>query len=110
MKRREFPARVKLAAWERAGGRCENCSRKLYPGDMHYDHAIPDGSGGEPVLDNCAVLCRSCHGAKTRRDMVAVAKGKRVQQRHLGIKRRRTIRAWRNFRGEIVRAKDEAAG
>ena len=86
MKRREFPPKVKLAAWERSNGRCESCQRVLVSGDINYDHIIPDGSGGEPTLDNCSVVCRGCHGAKTVRDVVVIAKGKRVRRRHLGIK------------------------
>lgn len=102
--RREFPAKVKVAAFERANGSCEQCTRKLMTGDIHYDHVIPDAMGGEPTLANCAVLCRSCHGAKTSKDDVpAIAKSKRVRRRHVGVKKQRTIRAWRKFDGSIVR-------
>lgn len=87
MKRREFSTKIKLAAWQRSGGKCETCTRKLAPGDIHYDHVIPDGLGGEPTLDNCAVLCRSCHAVKTTtQDVPAIAKSKRVQARHAGAK------------------------
>ncbi len=66
--RREFPAAVKLAAWDRCkkDGKphCEQCLG-LLTGRPDYDHVIPDGLGGEPVLSNCQVLCAKCHKLKT---------------------------------------------
>ncbi len=103
--RREFSPKIKLAAFERSGGHCESCTRKLYPGDINYDHEIPDGSGGEPTLENCRVLCRSCHSIKTKLDVTEIAKGKRVRRRHVGAERRTKFRGWRRFDGSIVNAK-----
>lgn len=62
--RREFPAKIKLAAWTRCGGNCEGCGRKIV-GLPEYDHDKPDGLGGEPTLENCKVLCGMCHRIKT---------------------------------------------
>lgn len=87
MKRREFSPKVKVAAFERAGGQCEGCTAHLYPGKFHYDHRIPDALGGEPTLENCQVLCTNCHSAKTAtEDVPRIAKGKRQQRAHLGAK------------------------
>jgi|GEM_PF-893617 len=97
--RREFPAKVKDAAWKRSDGHCEigrvphmpevGCGRKLATGDIHYDHINPDGLTGEPVLDNCAVLCRSCHKIKTTtHDVPVIARAKRRQRLAIGIKQR----------------------
>lgn len=105
--RREFPKQVKRDAFLRANGKCEgqNCGARLTLGKYHYDHDIPDGLGGEPILDNCVVLCVACHKVKTTtKDVPAIAKTKRIQDRHNGIKKPRTITRWRNFRGEIVTA------
>ncbi len=108
MTRREFPAKVKATAFELAGGRCEHCTRKLGPGDVHYDHRTPDANGGEPVLNNCSVLCRSCHGSKTaHRDIPAIAKGKRIRQKHIGARRPSSFRGWRKFDGQIVWARNK---
>lgn len=88
MTRREFPDKVKAEAFERAAGRCEKCTAKLFVGKIHYDHRIPDAMGGEPTLENCDVLCTPCHGAKThRRDVPAIAKVKRIRRAHIGIKK-----------------------
>lgn len=88
--RREFSKKIKLAAWERSGGRCETCTAKLFPGNTHYDHLIPDGLGGEPTLANCRAVCRACHGVKTaKEDVPAIAKAKRRQLARAGIKKRK---------------------
>ena len=85
--RREFTAKVKVAAYERSKGACEACGGKLHPGRIHYDHVIPDALGGSPTIENCAVLCTACHGAKTtRQDVPSIARAKRLQAKHIGAK------------------------
>ena len=85
--RREFPARVKVAAYERSGGKCEACKAPLRPGKFAYDHVLPDGLGGAPVIENCAVLCDACHGVKTgRQDVPQIAKMKRQRAKFIGAK------------------------
>lgn len=87
MTRREFPARVKVAAFERAGGACEGCGARLTVGKYHYDHDTPDGLGGAPTLENCRVLCTVCHADKTRgTDVPQIARAKRREARHLGAR------------------------
>ena len=88
--RREFPTKVRVAAWDRCGGKCEGCSAKLFPGKFAYDHELPDGLGGEPVLSNCRVLCDACHGAKTaKRDVPSMAKADRSKAKHVGARTRK---------------------
>lgn len=88
--RREFPQRVRAGAMLRCGGRCEGkgCGAKLTTGAIHYDfdHELPDGLGGDPTLDNCLVLCKLCHKAKTARDVGMMAKADRCAKKHLGIR------------------------
>lgn len=105
--RKEFTAKIKVAAFQRSEGCCEQChtGMKLMAHDVRYDHRIPDGLGGEPTLENCQVLCRSHHDIKTaKHDVPGIAKSKRIQRRQAGIKKPRTIRAWRRFGGAIVYA------
>lgn len=83
MNRREFPDKVKVAAFQRAKGRCEECTARLAVGKFAYDHKIPDALGGEPTLDNCAVLCTACHGIKTPVDVGRIAKAKRMRVKHI---------------------------
>jgi 5-methylcytosine-specific restriction endonuclease McrA len=110
--RREFSKQVKRDAFMRSGGMCEcadnnseRCGAKLTIGKFHYDHDIPDALGGEPTLENCVVMCTSCHKHKTsKRDIPAIAKTKRIQDREKGIKKPRKITSWRRFNGSIVHA------
>lgn len=94
MSRREFPKTVKRDAFVRAAGRCErnDCGARLTLGKFHYDHVIPDAMGGEPTIENCAVLCTPCHNEKTRkRDVPTIAKTKRIVDRQRGIKKPSTF-------------------
>lgn len=91
MSRREFPAKVRVAAYERSGGHCERCTAPLRVGRFAYDHVLPDALGGEPTLINCEVLCDACHGAKTfTGDVPRIAKMKRQRASHIGAKTRRS--------------------
>jgi len=86
--RQEFPKSVKVAAFTRANGRCEICTARLIPGGIHYDHRVADGMGGQPILENCQCLCKSCHGVKTHeKDVPQIAKAKRVHVKHIGARR-----------------------
>lgn len=77
--RQEFTAKTKLAAWDRCGGRCERCTAKII-GGPEYDHIVPAAIGGSAELDNCAVLCRTCHSLKTSKtDVPQIAKSKRIR-------------------------------
>ncbi len=95
MSRREFSKQVRREALARAWGHCEGiveglrCNAVLTIGKYHLDHENPDGQGGEPTLENCRVLCLQCHANKTRRDIKAIAKTKRIQDKHNGITTKR---------------------
>lgn len=106
--RQEFPAKVKQAAFDRAKGQCERCTARLYPGKYRYNHRIPDALGGDPTLENCELLCLACDTPQTYgKDIPAIAKSKRVRRKHAGIKKPRSIRAWRRFNGDKVYASRE---
>lgn len=112
--RREFSKQVRRDAFMRAKGQCEGkpygerCCVRLTLGKYHYDHDIPDALGGEPVLENCVVLCIACHKDKTvTKDVPAIAKTKRIQDRQKGIKKPRTMTRWRKFNGTVVHAERE---
>jgi 5-methylcytosine-specific restriction protein A len=103
--RREFSAKVRVAAYERSRSLCEGCGAPLQVGRFHYDHVLPDALGGDPTLENCAVLCRPCHDEKTHTgDVPQIAKMKRQRANHLGIRKPRSILGWKRFDGSIVRA------
>ena len=93
MARREFSKAVLRAALARADGRCEGiltdgsrCPCALQVGRFHYDHIVPAALTEDASLENCQVLCRPCHAAKTVVDVGVIARVRRVRDRHLGIK------------------------
>src|SRR5262245_14659632 len=102
--RQEFSKRTKDDAFARAAGRCERCATWLL-GRVRYNHRIPCALGGAGDADNVEVLCLACDAAQTYgKDIPAIAKCRRIRQREAGIKKPRTITAWRRFDGSIVRA------
>lgn len=100
-----IPPRVKLRLYDKANGRCIACTTMA--DSFECDHIIPLILGGEHREDNLQLLCVPCHARKTRLDVKLKAKVARVRKRHIGIKKSRTIRSWRKFSGEIVRASRE---
>ena len=87
---------------------CEICGLPLQVGKIHYDHIVPDQLGGEATLDNCQAVCVGCHKDKTREDVGRIAKAKRQERKHIGVKRRSGFRGWRKMNGEIVWSKDRS--
>lgn len=90
MPRKEFPTRIKVAAYERAGGLCEACGASLRGKRVEYDHRIPDALGGAPTAENCVCLCSACHREKTStKDIPVIAKTKRIRAKAIGAKKPR---------------------
>ncbi|MRR17362.1 MAG: HNH endonuclease [Deltaproteobacteria bacterium] len=53
--RRIIPTAVKLAVWQRDGGKCTKCGTTE---DLHFDHIIPWSKGGSSnTSDNVQLLC-----------------------------------------------------
>jgi 5-methylcytosine-specific restriction endonuclease McrA len=103
--RKEFTAKIKVLAFERSGGRCEICQAKLFTGNIEYDHVVPCALDGEAILTNCCCVCKNCHRSKSsKEDVPRIAKAHRNYRTSHGIKKARTITAWRKFNGEIVKA------
>ena len=102
------PPRVRLRVFERHGGICHLSGGKIMPGDAwDVDHVIALVNGGEHRESNMAPALRIEHRKKTARDVAQKAKDRRIRQKHVGVKRPRTIRQWRKFDGTIVTAARE---
>ena len=108
--RTEFNLRTKLDAAKRAAGHCEQCTRLLIAGDYNYDHEIPDALGGMATLENCRVLCKSCHAVKTATiDAKRISKAKRNYRKAHGIRAKSKFSCSRDsafkkkITGEVVR-------
>jgi|SRR5215472_14989652 len=99
MKREEFSAEVRRAAWERCQGFCEGrrwsdvagemtrCCAPIDIGEFHYDHVIPYWTCRDSSLSNCQVLCRECHRRKTKGDVRDIAKVKRIRDKLIKARR-----------------------
>ena len=100
------PIHVRMRVLIDGKGRCSKCDHKFVPGDPPWqcDHIKPLWLGGENRESNMQILCVACHKKKTGGEAGIRAKTNRVRQKHFGLRKDRTIRAWRNFKGEIVRA------
>jgi hypothetical protein len=60
-KRPLFPARVKAAVRQQTGNKCERCGRDFDEGGGEFHHIVPVYCGGTGSVDNCSLLCHSCH-------------------------------------------------
>ena len=88
MTRKRFSASSYLARLLEFDGRCVECKCKTGGANgLDWDHTIPLEMGGDDTLANLQPLCKSCHKAKTATDAGHIAKGKRMKQRTMGIKR-----------------------
>jgi hypothetical protein len=60
-RREVVPREVKLAVFERDGGRCVECGSGF---ELQYDHVIPFALGGASTVENLQILCGDCNRAK----------------------------------------------
>ena len=103
--RTEFSKATKREALAQSRGVCRKCRLPLQPPRIEYDHILSAFLGGDNSLENCQVLCTPCHRGKTSKvDVPVAAKVKRLQDRRNGIRKPKTFRGWRNFKGEAVKA------
>jgi hypothetical protein len=104
--RHNFSPKVRRQARKRSGGFCEavgevyglkpgqRCNAPLDGKRVEIDHyPIPATDEGSDVLENAVCCCVSCHSFKTRTyDVPMQAKGKRVSDKHLGIRQPSRLR------------------
>ncbi len=60
-RREAIPRDVRLAVFERDGGRCVECGSNF---DIQYDHVIPFSMGGASTVENLQILCADCNRLK----------------------------------------------
>ncbi|MBB1091978.1 TerD family protein [Rhodopseudomonas palustris] len=58
---RHIAQHIKIAVWQRDGGKCVQCGATSY---LEFDHIIPFSKGGANTVDNLQLLCRRCNLAK----------------------------------------------
>lgn len=98
--RHNFTQKTREAARARANGHCEavgevyglepgqRCNALLAGKRIEVDHyPIPATDEGSDVLENAVVCCVDCHSHKTATyDVPMQAKGRRVRERHAGLR------------------------
>ena len=88
------PARV-ARIFAAHDGKCHECKRKLRAGDDYeIDHVLALATGGSDDDANCAPICSGCHLVKTKGDVTAAAKIKRVATGHTVPRKFRQSRGW----------------
>lgn len=60
-RRQSVTREVRLAVFERDGGRCVECDSSF---DLQYDHVIPVSMGGATTVENLQLLCAPCNQRK----------------------------------------------
>ena len=107
-----IPPRVRLRIFERHGGICALTGRKIMPGDKWaLDHVLPLSMGGLHAESNLQPVLEIAHREKTKQDVAALAKARRLAAKHAGIERRRAAplpggkrSPWKKkLSGEVVR-------
>lgn len=59
-----MPKVDRKAVYEKYGGRCAYCGRKIDIKDMQTDHLKPQRQGGTDEIDNLMPSCRRCNHYK----------------------------------------------
>lgn len=101
----KVPPHVRMRIFLRDDGKCWITGRKIVPADYwDLDHKVALCNGGTHSEFNLAPALRDAHKIKTREDLGEKAKVDRIRKRHMGIKKPRTITAWRKFNKTAVYA------
>ena len=85
-----IPLRVRLRVFNRLGGRCAKCTRKILSGDSwQCDHIIPLIQGGSNSENNLQPLCAHCHRSKTNAEVSEKSRVYRTSLKHF-VRHRKT--------------------
>jgi len=108
--RQEFTVATKKARWEHSAGKCEGCGVDLKGLRVEYDHDRACKDGGDNSFENCRVLCKHCHAAKTfGGDAEKFKVIRKREKRDAGIKKRskwpcsKQSGLKKKFNGEVVK-------
>lgn len=87
MKRKSISAKIRLKVFNDHSGRCHICGGKISVGEAwDVEHVIPIALGGADDETNWSPAHSKCHRTKTTSDMGAIAKAKRRESRHRGVR------------------------
>lgn len=81
------PPRVRLRVWEREGGCCHRCRRKIAAGEgWTLEHVTALINGGANAESNLALTCDWCLPGKNAEDVAEKAVNARRRAKHIGAK------------------------
>lgn len=84
----QAPPRVRVRVWERNGGKCHQCKRRIGAGEPWIlEHVIALINGGENRESNLALTCSFCLPVKNAEDAAVKKKSASVRAKHLGIRK-----------------------
>lgn len=90
--RRALSPMRRLAVFEKSGGRCHICERRIQVGERwELEHVRPLALGGADDETNMAPAHVKCHAVKTKADNASWTKAKRQAAKHRGIRKRSTF-------------------
>jgi 5-methylcytosine-specific restriction endonuclease McrA len=103
MARAEFSKSTKLARFEHAKGRCEECLQRIIT-TAEYDHVIEATLTNDNSFENCRCLCKKCHALKTQERRPEIDRTRAVYEKRAGV--RRTKRPFQQRTNPWDREKD----
>jgi 5-methylcytosine-specific restriction endonuclease McrA len=88
MKRRGHTALQRTKIFLAHSGVCHLCGEKINGTKevWELEHVIPFAMGGKDDESNLRPAHKSCHSQKTKEDVTAIAKAKRIEAKHIGAK------------------------
>lgn len=87
-KRRPMTPTRRLKIWEEHKGICVLCDTQIdgVRDQWTIEHLVCLGLGGADEDKNCGPAHETCRREKDKIDVAAIARAKRVKQKHIGIK------------------------
>ena len=67
----ESDGHTREEVWERDGGKCQMCGKKLRKDNWHEDHIVPLSKGGSDLLENVQATCPPCNLHKSAKLVAA---------------------------------------
>jgi 5-methylcytosine-specific restriction protein A len=89
--RRPLSTARKIAIFVAAKGICHLCGGYIRGKPWEVEHVIPLAMGGADDETNMRPAHKACHAPKTAEDVGNIARAKRREAKHLGIKKRSTF-------------------
>lgn len=78
------PDRVRLRVWDRFGGCCHRCTRKIRAGERWtLEHTVALILGGKNREDNLSLTCCNCLPVKNAEDVAEKSEVYEIRKKHI---------------------------